>query len=174
MPLPKWCSNNGACDGDGICECNYAWTGEDCSVKRPSIVKPGVIIPIAIGTAFLGAAVVIGIQLFGGGARCLERKGPEHERLKEENMPINKQKMVEPIVGDIEDNGTKEIQNPMSLQSEGEEKDVTVPSYIVETGILRDFFFGCFINIIYKCYVNSLVYRIILKSKPTKNRVIIE
>ena len=78
--------------------------------EAPSIVKPGVIIPIAIGTAFLGAAVVIGIQLFGGGARCLERKGPEHERLKEENMPINKQKMVEPIVGDIEDNGTKEIQ----------------------------------------------------------------
>ena len=121
-PCPNECSNNGACDGDGICECNYAWTGEDCSVKRPSIVKPGVIIPIAIGTAFLGAAVVVGIQLFGGGARCLERKGPEHERLKEENMPINKQKMVEPIVGDIEDNGTKEIQNPMSLQSEGKKK----------------------------------------------------
>ena len=37
-------------------------------------------------------------------------------------MPINKQKMVEPIVGDIEDNGTKEIQNPMSLQSEGKKK----------------------------------------------------
>ena len=91
-------------------------------MKRPSIVKPGVIIPIAIGTAFLGAAVVVGIQLFGGGARCLERKGPEHERLKEENMPINKQKMVEPIVGDIEDNGTKEIQNPMSLHSEGKKK----------------------------------------------------
>ena len=32
-----------------------------------SIVKPGVIIPIAIGTVFLGAAVVVGIQLFGGG-----------------------------------------------------------------------------------------------------------
>ena len=33
-PCPNECSNNGACDGDGICECNYAWTGEDCSVKR--------------------------------------------------------------------------------------------------------------------------------------------
>ena len=41
---------------------------------RPNMVKPGVIIPIAIGTAFLGAALVVSIQLFGGGARCLERK----------------------------------------------------------------------------------------------------
>jgi hypothetical protein len=38
------------------------------------MVKPGVIIPIAIGTAFLGAALVVSIQLFGGGARCLNRK----------------------------------------------------------------------------------------------------
>ena len=37
-------------------------------------MKPGVIIPIAIGTAFLGAAIVVSIQLFGGGARCLNRK----------------------------------------------------------------------------------------------------
>ena len=115
-PCPNDCSNNGACSGDGICECNYAWTGEDCSSKRPSIVKPGVVIPIAIGTAFLGAAVVVSIQLFGGGARCLDRKDPEHDRLKEEKERLTA-KGNAPDGGDIEENTTKgDTVNPLSLE----------------------------------------------------------
>ena len=73
-PCPNDCNDHGACGSDGVCECAYAWTGEDCGSPRPNMVKPGVIIPIAIGTAFLGAALVVSIQLFGGGARCLNRK----------------------------------------------------------------------------------------------------
>jgi len=73
-PCPNDCSNHGTCDSDGMCECDYAWTGQDCSTPKANLVKPGVIIPIAIGTAFLGAALVVSIHLYGGGARCLERK----------------------------------------------------------------------------------------------------
>ena len=122
-PCPNNCNDHGTCGGDGICECNYAWTGEDCSSKRPSLVKPGVIISIAIGTAFLGAAVVVSIQLFGGGARCLDRKGPEHDRLKEEKERLTS-KGNAPDGEDIENvNDTKgETLNPLSMESDEKKK----------------------------------------------------
>ena len=58
-PCPNQCSSHGVCEPEGTCQCFRAYTGEDCSTAKETVINPGVVIPLTIvAIGALGASLV--------------------------------------------------------------------------------------------------------------------